>query len=249
MKPTLKDRSVVSDAKSMLGPTFRTNVVVVASDHRARRTCAAALAELGYGVSSASSGLAGVEQALEEACDAVVVVLPVPDMEPRQFFGMIRAVGDISVLALAPEGASLGDALEDGADDVLGPPLDPGELDARLRAALRRSAGEDHDQSLPLRIGSLAIDPAAREARVDGRVVELSRKEFDLLHALAQRSNRVVSKRELMAEVWGRDESADPKTIDVHLSWLRRKLGESAAEPRYLKTVRGVGVRLADPEA
>jgi DNA-binding response OmpR family regulator len=204
---------------------------------------------LGYGVSSASTGLAGVEQALEEACDAVVVQLPLPDMEARQFLGMIRAVGTIPVIAVTAEGDSPAGALEEGADDAVAMPLDHEELDARLRAAMLRVAETGDDEWSPLTIGGLAVDPAAREARVDGRVVELSRKEFDLLHALARRPNRVVSKQELMAEVWGRSDGADPKTIDVHLSWLRRKLGETAAEPRYLRTVRGVGVRLADPEA
>jgi DNA-binding response OmpR family regulator len=224
-------------------------VVVVSADHRSRVACAGALGELGYGVSSASTGLAGVEQALEEACDAVVVHLPLSDMEARQFFGMIRAVGNIPVIAVTPEGGSPAGALEAGADDALAVPLDHHELDARVQAALRRVARTAGDQWSPLEIGGLAIDPSTRETRVDGQVVELSRKEFDLLHALARRPNRVVSKQELMAEVWGRRDGSDPKTIDVHLSWLRRKLGETAAEPRYLKTVRGVGVRLADPGA
>lgn len=233
----------------MLGATYRINVVVVAADHRSRESCVSVLAGLGFGVSSASTGLAGVEQALEEACDAVVVELPLPDMEARQFFGMVHAVGDVPVLALVPGGGSPGEALEDGADDAMWVPPEPGELEARLHAALRRAARSESDEWSPMRIGGLAIDPGTREARVDGRVLELSRKEFDLLHALARRPNRVVSKQELMAEVWGRGEGADPKTIDVHLSWLRRKLGETASEPRYLRTVRGVGVRLAAPEA
>lgn len=246
----LKAGPVPSDGNGMLGPTYQTNVVVVSADHRSRESCTADLLDRGYGVSSASTGLAGVEQALEEACDAVLVELPLPDMETRQFVGMIRAVGSIPVLALVPEGESPADAFGDGADDVLSAPIDIAEFQARVQAAIRRLADAGGgDEWSPLRIGGLAIDPAAREARVDGRLIELSRKEFDLLHALAQRPNRVVSKQELMAEVWGRGEGADPKTIDVHLSWLRRKLGETAAEPRYLRTVRGVGVKLADPGA
>jgi DNA-binding response OmpR family regulator len=244
-EPTLKIRVGGSDDKNMLGATFRTNVVVVGADHRRRKACSKALGEMGYGVSSASTGLAGIEQALEEACDAVVVELPLPDMESRQFFGMMRAVGDIPIVAVTTGGESPVGALDDGADDALGDPWEPDELDARLQAALRRRAETTDDEWSPVRIGGLAIDPAAREARIDGRVVELSRKEFDLLHALARRPNRVVSKQELMAEVWGRGEDADPKTIDVHLSWLRRKLGETAAQPKYLKTVRGVGYMLA----
>jgi DNA-binding response OmpR family regulator len=96
-------------------------------------------------------------------------------------------------------------------------------------------------------VGDLVIDAARREARVGGKELVLSRKEFDLLHALARRGGRVASRRELLAEVWDQPLGGPDKTLDVHLSWLRSKLGESAAAPRYLRTVRGVGVRLIDP--
>jgi DNA-binding response OmpR family regulator len=86
-------------------------------------------------------------------------------------------------------------------------------------------------------------------ATLDGRRLDLSRKEFDLLHALAQRAGDVVTKRELLAEVWRQPYGGTERTIDVHLSWLRRKLGETAHEPRYLHTVRGVGIQLRDPQA
>jgi two-component system response regulator PrrA len=95
----------------------------------------------------------------------------------------------------------------------------------------------------------LRIDPRGREVTVDGRYVDLTRKEFDLLLALARRAGHVVSKRELLAEVWQLPWGGGDRTVDVHLSWLRRKLGDSAAEPRYLHSVRGVGVKLAGPEA
>jgi DNA-binding response OmpR family regulator len=98
-------------------------------------------------------------------------------------------------------------------------------------------------------IGDLEIDPGARTVRLDGAPVELSRKEFDLLLALASRPGQVMSKRQLLSEVWQQTYGGGERTVDVHLSWLRRKLGESAAEPRYLHTVRGVGVRLVDPRS
>jgi DNA-binding response OmpR family regulator len=96
-------------------------------------------------------------------------------------------------------------------------------------------------------VGSLRVDPTTREATLDGRDLGLSRKEFDLLHFLAVRAGRVASKRQLLAEVWNQPYGGGDKTVDVHLSWLRRKLGETASEPRYLRTVHGVGVRLVDP--
>jgi DNA-binding response OmpR family regulator len=97
-------------------------------------------------------------------------------------------------------------------------------------------------------VGELIVDPRTRTASLAERPLELSRKEFDLLLALAQRAGEVVTKRELLAEVWRQPYGGGDRTVDVHLSWLRRKLGETAAEPRYLHSSRGVGVRLAAPD-
>jgi DNA-binding response OmpR family regulator len=98
-----------------------------------------------------------------------------------------------------------------------------------------------------LSVGGLRIDPDRRTASLDGVALDLSRLEFDLLAHLARRSPEVVARRELLAEVWRQPHGGADKTIDVHLSWLRRKLGESAGEPRYLHTVRGVGIKLEPP--
>ena len=97
------------------------------------------------------------------------------------------------------------------------------------------------------RIGNLDIDPTTRQVTLSGNLIELSRKEFDLLWLLASRGGEVVTKRELMAAVWGLPFGGGDRTVDVHISWLRRKLGETAAAPRYLHTVRGVGIRLVPP--
>jgi DNA-binding response OmpR family regulator len=96
-------------------------------------------------------------------------------------------------------------------------------------------------------VGGLSIDPRTREVQLDGQDVSLTPKEFALLLLLAQRAGEVVSKRDILAEVWRLPQGGSDKTVDVHVSWLRRKLGESADEPRYLHSVRGVGVRLVDP--
>jgi DNA-binding response OmpR family regulator len=230
----------------MLGVTTIHNIVVIDADHDDRRRIVAGLRERGYGATGAATGLAGVEQALEEPCNAVVAVLPLADMAPDQFLSMIRAVGDLAVLVVSPDGGSVVPVLEAGADDaVVGKP-ELSEIDARIRAVLRRAHQTTGAEALW--IGDLHIDPAGREVRIGGRALELSRKEFDLLYALARRLGRVVSKRELMAEVWDQPYGGPDKTVDVHLSWLRRKLGESGEQPRYLKTVRGVGVKLVDPE-
>ena len=98
-------------------------------------------------------------------------------------------------------------------------------------------------------VGGLVVDAVSRTVQLDGEPVELNRKEFDLLLALASRPGQVISKRQLLAEVWQQPWGGADRTVDVHLSWLRRKLGESAARPRYLHSVRGVGVKLVDPGA
>jgi DNA-binding response OmpR family regulator len=136
-------------------------------------------------------------------------------------------------------------ALDGGADDYLVKPFGPGQLDARIRAVLRR-AGADQ-RPAPLTVGALVVDPAARTARLDGLELDLAPREFDLLRYLAERVGEVVTRRQLLVDVWQLTYGGAEKTVDVHLSWLRRKLGESAQEPRYLYTVRGVGIRLAAP--
>jgi DNA-binding response OmpR family regulator len=231
----------------MLGTTFPYSVVVVDADHGARRRTVDGLLAQGLGASGAASGLAGVEQALQEACDVLVVALPVPDLTLRQLLTMVQAVGDIPVVAQGAERGGVVAALDLGADDAVEGRASPAELASRVRAVLRRirpGAAEE-----PIRVGSLLVDPARREAVMEHRPLELSRKEFDLLHALARRRGRVASRRELLAEVWDQPFGGGDKTLDVHLCWLRRKLGESGTAPRYVRTVRGVGVRLVDPEA
>jgi two-component system, OmpR family, KDP operon response regulator KdpE len=136
-------------------------------------------------------------------------------------------------------------ALNAGADDYVVKPYSADQLDARIRAVLRRSAAPEVDPTLI--VGPLRIDPRTREVVLDDQPLELSPREFDLLAYLAARPGQVVSKRELLAEVWQQPYGGAEKTVDVHLSWLRRKLGETAQEPRFLYTVRGVGVKLVQP--
>ena len=124
-------------------------------------------------------------------------------------------------------------------------PFAAAHLDARVRAVLRRA--DTAPPAAALVVGGLRVDVAAREAVLDGRPLELTRLEFDLLAHLAARAGTVVTKRELLADVWRSPYGGADKTVDVHLSWLRRKLGESAAAPRYLHSVRGVGVKVAAP--
>jgi DNA-binding response OmpR family regulator len=134
-----------------------------------------------------------------------------------------------------------------GADDYVIKPFSADHLAARIRAVLRRSGGEPAETEI--RIAGLVVDLAARDASLDGRPLDLTSKEFELLAYLAARPGVMVPKRELMAEIWRQPYGGADKTVDVHLSWLRRKLGENATEPRFIRTKRGVGVKLVDPSA
>jgi DNA-binding response OmpR family regulator len=135
--------------------------------------------------------------------------------------------------------------LDAGADDYLVKPFSVEQLEARLRAVLRRSAAEAAAPQII--VGGLKIDPSSRVASLEDVPLQLSPKEFDLLAYLAERIGVVVSKRQLMAEVWRQPYGGSEKTVDVHISWLRKKLGESAANSKYLETVYGVGIKLVEP--
>jgi DNA-binding response OmpR family regulator len=161
---------------------------------------------------------------------------------------MLRAVSTVPVVVVTArddEGEII-QTLDAGADDYVVKPFSTRQLEARLRAVLRR-ARED-SETLAITVGALRIDATTREATLADRDLLLSRKEFDLLHYLAAHLGRVVTKRQLLADVWDQPYGGSDKTVDVHISWLRRKLGESATQSRYLRTIHGVGVRLVDPD-
>lgn len=190
--------------------------------------------------------MAGLELAIKGRPDVVLLDLGLPDLDGSELLRMIRAVSDVPVVVITARGADdvVVNTLDAGADDYLVKPFSVGQLEARVRAVLRRSATKTIG---PLRVGEIELEVGAREARLAGRLLELSPKEFDLLRVLAESAGQVVTKRELLAEVWREPYGGSERTIDVHLSWLRQKLGESAREPRYLQTVHGVGVKLIDP--
>jgi DNA-binding response OmpR family regulator len=190
--------------------------------------------------------MTGLELAVKGKPDLVLLDLGLPDLDGNELLRMIRAVSQVPVIVITARGTDdvVVKTLDAGADDYLVKPFSVSQLEARIRAVLRRVATSSDG---PLRIGGLEIDAGAREARLDGHMLDLSPKEFDLLRVLAENGGHVVSKRELMAEVWREPYGGSDRTIDVHLSWLRSKLGESANEPRYLQTVHGVGVKLVDP--
>ncbi|MCH1868495.1 response regulator transcription factor [Nocardioides sp. CFH 31398] len=223
-------------------------VLVIEDDDRIRPLVVRSLSDHGFAVSSERTGMAGLAAAVDTRPDLVVLDLGLPDVDGTQVLSMLRAVSEVPVIVASArdDEPSLVSALDTGADDYVVKPYTTTQLEARIRAVLRRTAsGKAPRQNLL--VGGLEIDVAARRATLDGAALDLSPREFDLLVHLAERAGDVVTKRELLSEVWQQAWGGSDKTVDVHLSWLRRKLGETATEPRYLTTVRGVGVRLSAP--
>jgi DNA-binding response OmpR family regulator len=224
-------------------------VLIIEDDDRIRPLLMRSLDQLGYAVDSAVTGMQGLQRAVETRPDLVILDLGLPDVDGTQVLSMLRAVSQVPVIVASArdDDPSLVGCLDAGADDYVVKPYTTAQLEARIRAVLRRTAnGRTPRQNLV--VGGLELEVSARKVTLDGRTLELSPREFDLLRHLAERAGEVVTKKELLSEVWQQAWGGSDKTVDVHLSWLRRKLGETASEPRYLHTVRGVGVRLAAPE-
>ena len=223
------------------------HVLLIEDDAGIRTAVVRALLGRGHAVDSAATGLDGLQSMLTGDPEAVVLDLGLPDVDGERLLGMIRAVSQVPVIvATARDDEGLIVRLLDaGADDYVIKPYEPAHLEARIRAVLRRtSAVADQVAEPPLRVGGLRVDRSRRTADVDGHPVELTKLEFDLLAYLAANPGRVVSRGELLREVWQRTDAA--RTVDVHLSWLRRKLGDTPAEPRFIHVNRGVGVMLED---
>jgi two-component system, OmpR family, KDP operon response regulator KdpE len=224
------------------------HVLVIEDASAAGAGLARALGTTAHDISTATTGLAGLQVATERRPDLVLLDLALPDLDGMELLPMLRAAVDVPVIVVTAHDDESGiiAALDAGADDYLVRPFGLGSLLARVRAVLRRHRAAAGRTSA-LTLGGLSIDTAARTAELDGRPLALSPKEFDLLSYMASRAGQVVSKRELLAEVWRMPYAHADKTIVVHVSWLRRKLRESAKSPRYLHTVRGVGLRLDVP--
>lgn len=222
-------------------------ILIIEDDQRIRGLMARVLAEKGYEVDGAATALDGLQAIVQGSPDVVVLDMGLPDLDGAELLKMIRAVTDVPVIVATArsEDADVIRTLDAGADDYLVKPFSVDELEARVRAVLRR-ASVDPSRSV-IRLGGLTLDPGARVATLEGETLQLSPKEFDLLAYLADRPDTVVSKRQLLAEVWRQPYGGSEKTVDVHISWIRKKLGETAAESRYVHTVHGVGIKLIDP--
>jgi DNA-binding response OmpR family regulator len=221
-------------------------VLVIEDDVDVRDAIGRLLTATGHDVRLCATALDGLRELAARPPDIVVLDLGLPDLDGAAVLSRIRATSQVPiVVATARETESeMIRLLRAGADDYVVKPYSAEQIEARIAAMLRRGRG---GAPAGLTVGGLALDPLARTAALDGMPLQLSRLEFDLLAYLMERAGKVVTRRQLLTDVWP-DESRSMETVDVHVTWLRRKLGERAAQPRYLHTVRGVGIRLSAPE-
>jgi DNA-binding response OmpR family regulator len=224
-------------------------LLVVEDDAAIRSALIRALTERGHAVTSMSSAMAALQQVVTAPPDLVLLDLGLPDLSGYEALRMMRAVSKVPVVVVTArdDEAEIVRVLNAGADDYVVKPFGAGQIEARIRAVLRRAgAGQPASPAL-IEVGGLRLDPDGHVATLDGATLDLSRREFDLLQYLAVRAGQVVSRRDLLTNVWRMPYGGADKTVDVHVSWLRRKLGETAQHPRYLHTVRGVGIKLSAP--
>ncbi|MFC9997965.1 MULTISPECIES: response regulator transcription factor [Nocardia] len=220
-----------------------TAVLLAEDDEAIAAPLSRALGREGYSVTVESYGPAVLERALEGGHDLLILDLGLPGMDGLEVCRQVRAQGaDLAVLMLTArtDEVDFVVGLDAGADDYVGKPFRLAELLARVRALLRRSGIGDE----AVEVGGIRLEPAARRVLVNGLEVNLANKEYELLKVLIDRAGQVVSRETILREVWGDADLRGSKTLDMHMSWLRRKIGdEGPVAERRIVTVRGVGFR------
>jgi DNA-binding response OmpR family regulator len=207
-----------------------------------------ALAREGFDPVVAHTAAEAMARFEEREPDIVLLDISLPDGDGRDICREFRRRSDVPIIMLTARGTETDRivGLELGADDYVVKPFSGPEVIARIRAVLRRTGGSPAVEGVT-RVEGLELDLASRRVTLDGSEIELSRKEFDLLAALMERAGRVVTRDMLMEEVWDENWFGSTRTLDTHIGWLRKKLGDDSNEPRFIHTVRGVGFRFASP--
>jgi two-component system response regulator ResD len=216
-------------------------VLVVDDEYSLRRLLRTYLENEGFAVLEAENGLDALSLLRLGNIDVALVDVMLPGLDGFEVVRRIRQQSTIPIILLTARGEETNRVvgLEVGADDYVVKPFSAPEVVARVRAQLRRAQGFESAPAALLRAGSVEVDPVSRRCRVDGREVELTRREFDLLTTLMRTPNRVYRREELLELVWG-SEYLTAKTVDVHVAGLRRKLGAAVR----ITALRGVGYRL-----
>jgi two-component system, OmpR family, response regulator RegX3 len=227
---------------------MRPRVLVVEDEHAISEPLVESLIREGFDPRVAPS-IAEAMLAFDQGeTDVVLLDVMLPDGDGRDLCRDLRRRSDVPIVMLTARGEEVDRVvgLELGADDYVVKPFSARELAARLRAILRRGRGGVRRDAIA--IGRIQLDASSRTVAKDGRTVELAAREFDLLHLLMSRAGEVVRREEIMDLVWDEHWFGSTKTLDVHVSWLRKKLEDDPGQPRYITTSRGVGFRFAAPE-
>ena len=204
----------------------------------------------GFGVHIGPTGGEGMALVEQHNPDVVLLDVGLPDMDGRDVCRTLRAASDVPIIMLTARGTETDRVvgLELGADDYVVKPFSVAELAARMRAVLRRAAKAGTAPAAGdgvIGIGAVVLDERTWSATLDGEPLTLARREFELLQLLMRNAGTVLTRERLMEEVWDANWFGPTKTLDVHISALRRKLGDDPTDPRYVHTVRGVGFRFA----
>jgi two-component system, OmpR family, response regulator RegX3 len=207
------------------------------------------LAREGFDPTVAGTAAEALERARETEPHLVLLDLMLPDGDGRDVARALRAWSEVPIIMVTARGTETDRivGLELGADDYVVKPFSGAEVVARIRAVLRRTQREEPEPTL-IRVKELTVDLEARTVTLGDEALDLSRKEFDLLAELVRHAGAVVRREDLMSRVWDENWFGSTKTLDVHMGWLRRKLGDDPADPRFVHTVRGVGFRFAAAE-
>jgi DNA-binding response OmpR family regulator len=226
-------------------------VLVVDDEPHIRAVLRGYLEAAGFAVAEAGDGETAVAAVRREPPDLVLLDVMLPGLDGIEVLRQLRTFSDVYVILVTARTEEVDKlvGLAVGADDYITKPFSPREVAARVKAVLRRDRGARDAPAAVLRFDGLSIDKDAREVRVDGAVVNLSALEFDVLTALADAPGRVFSRRQLLEGVWGYDFYGDERVVDVHIRSLRARLGDDAASPRVIATVRGVGYKFAGQPA
>ncbi len=231
-------------------PAAASRILVVEDERSISEPFAEALSRAGFEPLVTGTAAGALEQMERFEPDLVMLDLALPDGDGRDVCRAMRSASDVPIVMLTARGTEMDKilGLELGADDYVVKPFSSAEVISRIRAVLRRTGRREDPPAEPIAVGGLELDPAARIARLDSAELDLSRKEFDLLAELIGHAGHVVTREDLMASVWDVNWFGSTKTLDVHIGWLRRKLGDDPDAPRFIETVRGVGFRFALPE-
>ena len=226
-------------------PTIK--VLLVEDDTRLAQLTARYLESHGVVVTIAQDGIEGQAEALRRQYDCLVLDLMLPGRDGLEITRELRARTDVPILMVTARGEEADRVLglEVGADDYVTKPFSPRELLARIRATVRRVRGQAGPAQQTITVGGLVLDPQRMTVTLDGKPVDVTAYEFSILRALAQRPGRVLSREQLLDLAKGSAELSFDRSIDVHVSRLRAKLGDDSRSPKILKTVRGVGYLLA----